>query len=91
MFIGAAAVGPLGLMQTDVILRQAARRLMARASSVVLMMDSTKFRARGGQAVCDLKSIGMVITDENISEKDTRMLKRAGVKLIVVDVAADST
>jgi len=84
MFIGAASVGPLGLMQTDVILLQAERRLMARASSVVLMVDSSKFRVAGGQVVCDLKSIGTVITDNGISEKEARLVRRAGVKLVVV-------
>lgn len=85
MFIGAAGVGPFGLMQTDVILLQAERRLMARASTVVLMVDSSKFHVTGGQAVCDLKSIGTIITDEAISDKDARMIKRAGVKLMLVD------
>src|ERR1700733_445382 len=74
MFSGAAAVGPSGLMQTDVILLQAERRLMARASRVVLMADSSKFRVSGGQVVCDLKSIGILITDEGISDKDARMV-----------------
>jgi DeoR family transcriptional regulator, ulaG and ulaABCDEF operon transcriptional repressor len=90
MFIGAAGVGPAGLMQTDVILLQAERRLMARVSSVVLMVDSSKFRVSGGQSLCDLKSIGTIITDRGICDKDVRMVKRAGIKLIVAD-AADST
>jgi DeoR family transcriptional regulator, ulaG and ulaABCDEF operon transcriptional repressor len=85
MFIGAAGVGAGGLMQTDVILLQAERRLMARAMSVVLMVDSSKFHGRGGQAVCDLKSIGTLITDRGISDRDAKMVRRAGVKLIVVD------
>ena len=82
MFIGAAGVGPGGLMQTDVILLQAERRLIARAASVVLMVDSSKFRVRGGQSVCELKSIGTIITDEDISEREARMVKRAGIELI---------
>jgi DeoR family ulaG and ulaABCDEF operon transcriptional repressor len=90
MFIGAAGVGALGLMQTDVILLQAERRLIARSSSAVLMADSSKFRAQGGKAVCDLKSICTVITDKGISDKDARMVKRAGAELIVVDAAADA-
>jgi len=88
MFIGAAGIAPHGLLQTDVILLQAERRLMARASSVVLMVDSSKFRVSGGQAVCDLRSIETVITDDGISEKDARMVKRAGVKLVVVETAS---
>jgi DeoR family ulaG and ulaABCDEF operon transcriptional repressor len=84
MFIGAAGVGVRGLMQTDVILLQAERRLMARASSVVLLVDSSKFRASEGQVVCELKSIGTIITDEGISDKDARLVRRSGVKLICV-------
>lgn len=91
MFIGAAGVGPLGLMQTDVILLQAERRLISRASSVVLLVDSSKFRALGGQAVCDLKSIGTLITDEGITEKEARMVKRAGVNLKLVNAASNPT
>jgi len=84
IFVGAAGVGPQGLMQTDVILLQAERRLMARAASVILLVDSSKFRASGGQVVCDLKSIGTIITDDGIADKDARMVKRAGVRLIAV-------
>jgi DeoR family ulaG and ulaABCDEF operon transcriptional repressor len=83
MFIGAAGVGPMGLMQTDVILLQAERRLMARATSVLLLADSSKFRVSGGQALCDLRAIDTLITDEGISEKDARMIERAGVKLVM--------
>lgn len=46
--IGAAGVGTGGLMQTDVILLQA-ERLMARASSVILLVDSSKFRQRAAK------------------------------------------
>jgi DeoR family ulaG and ulaABCDEF operon transcriptional repressor len=84
MFMGAAGVGAGGLKQTDIILLQAERRLMSRASSVVLLVDSTKFHVGGGKLLCELKSIGTLVTDEGISDKDARMVKRAGAKLIVV-------
>jgi DeoR family transcriptional regulator, ulaG and ulaABCDEF operon transcriptional repressor len=84
MFIGAAGVSPAGLLQTDVILLQAERRLMARASSVVLMVDSSKFKSQVGQALCALDDIDTVITDDGITPKDARMIKKAGVKLLVV-------
>lgn len=83
MFIGAASVGRHGLMQTDVILLQAERRLIARAEQVILLVDSSKFRAPAGQVVCALKSISIVITDDDISEADARMIKRGGPKLII--------
>jgi DeoR family ulaG and ulaABCDEF operon transcriptional repressor len=84
IFIGAASVGPSGLMQTDVILLQAERRLIARADSVVLMVDSSKFRAPAGQSVCALDAISTVITDDGITAAHARMIKRAGAKLVVV-------
>jgi DeoR family ulaG and ulaABCDEF operon transcriptional repressor len=84
IFIGAASIGPHGLMQTDVILLQAERRLIARASEVVLLADSSKFRAPAGQVVCALDAISTVITDDGITDSDARMVKRAGSKLIVV-------
>jgi DeoR family ulaG and ulaABCDEF operon transcriptional repressor len=86
MFIGAAGVSMAGPLQTDVILLQAERRLMARASSVVLMVDSGKFKSHVGQAVCALKDIDTVITDDGLAAKDAKLIKRAGVRLIVVKV-----
>jgi DeoR family ulaG and ulaABCDEF operon transcriptional repressor len=87
MFIGAAGVGPAGMLQTDVILLQAERRLMARAQTVVLMVDSSKFRATAGQPVCPLSQIGTVVTDDKVSDADVRLIKRAGSKLIVATIA----
>ncbi len=83
IFIGAASVGPPGLMQTDVILLQAERRLMARATDVVLLADSSKFRAPAGQVVCALNAISTVITDDGITDADAQMIKRAGAKLMI--------
>jgi DeoR family ulaG and ulaABCDEF operon transcriptional repressor len=88
MFIGAAGVGASGMLQTDVILLQAERRLMARAQKVVLMVDSSKFRARAGQVVCALSDISTVITDDAVSDADVRLIKRSGAKLIVAAAVA---
>jgi DeoR family ulaG and ulaABCDEF operon transcriptional repressor len=85
MFIGAAGIGPSGVLQTDVILLRAERRVMARATHVVLMVDSGKFRRTGGEVLCGLKSIGTVITDSGISEKAVRLVKRAGMELVVAE------
>jgi DeoR family ulaG and ulaABCDEF operon transcriptional repressor len=84
MFIGAAGVGREGLMQTDVILLRAERRLMARAKSLVLLADSSKFQSPSGEAVCGWDSIDTVITDDGLAAADARMVRRAGVALITV-------
>jgi DeoR family ulaG and ulaABCDEF operon transcriptional repressor len=84
MFIGAAGIGREGLLQTDVILLRAERRLIARTKSVVLLADSSKFQSPAGQAVCGLDSIDTLITDDQLKAADARMIKRAGATLITV-------
>jgi len=87
IFIGAASVGPLGLMQTDLILLQAERRLMARARQVVLLVDSTKFRDPIGEAVCPLSEVTTVITDDGIASAHAKLVERSGAKLITVSAS----
>jgi len=84
MFIGAAGVGREGLLQTDVILLRAERRLIARTKRVVLLADSSKFQSPTGQAVCGLERIDTVITDDRLTAADAKMIKRAGATLITV-------
>jgi DeoR family ulaG and ulaABCDEF operon transcriptional repressor len=85
MFLGAASVGKHGMRQTDVLLLQAERRLMARAEELVLLVDSTKFEAAAGQVVCPLDEIDVLVTDSGISAEQRRLVKSADVRLIVVD------
>lgn len=84
LFIGAAAVGPAGLMQPDVILVAAERRLIERAKQIVVLVDSSKFNAPSGHVVCPLEEIDVLITDSGISTAHRKMLDGAGVKTIVV-------
>jgi DeoR family ulaG and ulaABCDEF operon transcriptional repressor len=85
MFMGAAAVGPRGLMQADVVLIQAEQKLLARADQLIVLVDSSKFRASASFVVCDLGAIDVVITDAGITAEETAMLKAHGVEVIVAD------
>lgn len=84
LFMGAAALGPAGLMQADIILVAAERRLIDRADEIVVLVDSSKFSGPSGHVVCPLEAIDVVVTDSGISSGHRKMLDRAGVKLIVV-------
>jgi len=86
MFIGAASVGPCGLMQTDLILLQAQRRLIARTRQLILLVDSTKFASPIGEAVCPLSEVTTVITDDGIDGAHAKLVERSGAKLILVNV-----
>jgi DeoR family transcriptional regulator, ulaG and ulaABCDEF operon transcriptional repressor len=87
VFVGAASVSPLGLMQTDLILLQAERRLMARASQVILLVDSAKFRSPIGEAVCPLSESMTVITDDAISDPHAKFVEGSGARLITVSIS----
>lgn len=83
LFLGAAAVGPQGVMQADVVLVAAERRLIDRAEEVILLVDSSKFRSSSGMVVCGLDEVDTVITDSAVPEGMADAIRRAGPKLII--------
>ncbi len=85
LFMGAAAVGPQGVMQADVVLVAAERRLIDRAEEVILLVDSSKFAASSGAIVCGLDEIDVIVTDEGIGTDMRKTIERAGIRLIVAN------
>lgn len=83
LFMGAAAVGSRGIMQADVVLVAAERRLIERAEELILLVDSSKFQNSSGNVVCDLEDIDVVVTDKGIESRHVEMLETAGVKIII--------
>ncbi len=69
LFMGAAALGPQGLMQADVVLVSLERRL---------------FGSGTGYVVCDLTDIDIVITDAALNDDAHVMLVGAGIEVITV-------
>jgi len=83
LFMGAAAIGPDGLVQADFILVAAKRRLIDRAEQIIVLADSSKFGSSSGQVVCGLEEIDILITDAGVSPENAAMLEKNGVKLLV--------
>jgi DeoR family ulaG and ulaABCDEF operon transcriptional repressor len=84
LFMGAAAIGPRGLMQADVVLIQAEQKLMNKADRLIVLVDSSKFLTSATFLVCDLDEIDVVITDAGVRQSDVDMLKAHGIEVIVV-------
>lgn len=84
LFMGAAAVGPQGVMQQDVILVAAERRFIDRAETVILLVDSSKFRSSSGAIVCELDEVDVIITDQGLPSEMRAHLTSKGISLIVV-------
>jgi DeoR family ulaG and ulaABCDEF operon transcriptional repressor len=87
LFMGAAAVGPQGVMQADVILVAAERRLIDRAEQVILLVDSSKFASSSGAIVCGLDEVDVLITDAGIDPDHAVMLNKAGVEVVICPAA----
>jgi DeoR family ulaG and ulaABCDEF operon transcriptional repressor len=83
LFIGAAALGPAGLMQADFILVTGERQFIERADEIIVMVDSSKFDGPSGHVVCPLSDIDTVITDSRISKAHIAMLEKANVKVLI--------
>ena len=83
LFMGAAAIGPDGIVQADFIVVAAKRRLIDRAEQIIVLADSSKFDSSSGQVVCGLEEIDIVITDAGVTPESAAMLERNGVKLLV--------
>lgn len=85
LFMGAAAMGPRGLMQADVVLVAAERRLIDRADELIVLVDSSKFEGASGNVVCDLGAIDTLITDSGLRSEHARMIEDSGIRLIVAE------
>jgi len=83
LFMGAASIGAQGLMQADVVLVAAERRLIERADEIVVLVDASKFDGPSGNVVCTLEDIDTIITDDRIPDATALMVERAGVKLLI--------
>jgi DeoR family transcriptional regulator, ulaG and ulaABCDEF operon transcriptional repressor len=86
MFLGTAAVAHYGLMQSDIILVQAERKLFKQVDELVVLVDSSKFSASAGHVLCELSKVHTLVTDSGIDDVSAKMVEDSGVKLIVVDV-----
>lgn len=83
MFTGAAALGARGVMQSDPILVQAERRFMSCSDKLVVLVDSSKFRASANLVLCALSDVDVVITDAGATKAELSPLKAAGIEVIV--------
>jgi DeoR family ulaG and ulaABCDEF operon transcriptional repressor len=83
LFMGAASIGQQGIMQPDIVLVAAERRLLDRADQLIVLVDSSKFDAPSGNVVCGLEVVDTVVTDKGVSPGHLKMLNRAGVEVII--------
>ncbi len=88
MFIGAGALSPRGLLQTDSILVHAEQRMIARADNLIVLADSSKFSEEASLILCGLDRISALVTDDGLSDANRDMIVSAGITLHLVPADA---
>ena len=91
MFMSAISVGELGVIEGHPLVARAERKLLARARELVVLVDSSKFAARGSLVVCPLSRVARLITDSRAPAAALEMLREAGVAVDIVDIGVDAT
>jgi DeoR family ulaG and ulaABCDEF operon transcriptional repressor len=81
--MGAASVGSKGVMNSDILVVVAERRLIDRADQLILLVDHTKFQGPSGNVVCGLEEVDVVVTDSGVDDKNVATLEAAGIRVIV--------
>lgn len=89
MFMSAASVGPLGVIEGDPLIARAEAKLLDRAGELVVLADASKFAPRGALAVCPLSRVRTLVTDDAAPEAALDMLRAAGVEVLVAPVAEE--
>jgi DeoR family ulaG and ulaABCDEF operon transcriptional repressor len=89
MFMSAAAITPLGVVEADPLVARAEAKLLTRADRLIVLADSTKFEPKGSLVVCPLSRVTTLVTDDGISEAALGMLERAGVETLIAPVGKE--
>jgi DeoR family ulaG and ulaABCDEF operon transcriptional repressor len=85
MFMSCHALTPMGVIESDPLVARAEAKLLSRAERLVVLVDSSKFEARGNMVVCPLARVATVVTDAGIPRAMRDHLEAIGVELLIAD------
>jgi DeoR family transcriptional regulator, ulaG and ulaABCDEF operon transcriptional repressor len=83
-FISAAGVDAEVTNSNEAVV-EIEQAMIARAERVVLLVDESKFGARGMVRLCELAALHTVVTDVQPGAAMRRKLERAGVRVVVAE------
>lgn len=85
MFMGCQGIASHGLMEADPLIVQSELALIGQAEELIVLVDSSKFKARTSLILCSLEKVSTVVSDPGLRAEDRDMLENSGVKLIIAD------
>ena len=89
-FLGAQAITTAGMLESHPLIVRETEMLLQRADEVVVLADSGKFGARARYPMMPLSRIGTLITDDNLSDSNHKMLADAGIRVIIAPRVAEA-
>jgi DeoR family ulaG and ulaABCDEF operon transcriptional repressor len=87
MFMSCYAVSPLGIIESDPLMARAEAKLLTRTDKLIVVVDSSKFDARGNMVICPLTRVSTIVTDTGAPPKMIHHLRSIGVEVILTDPA----
>lgn len=85
-FLSVGGIGPDGVFNTDELVQDVEREMLARADRVVALADHSKLHARALCRVCDLARVHVLITDAGATAEQLDPIRAAGVEVVVAAV-----
>ena len=84
VFMGVFGIDEQGMTNTDTLLIRTERNMIERAREVCILADSGKFKQRGNLRLCGFDKVTALITDSGLDERYADMLRKTGIRVIIV-------
>jgi DeoR family transcriptional regulator, ulaG and ulaABCDEF operon transcriptional repressor len=91
LFTGCFGVNRFGVMEADPLIVQGTTRLLKRVEDVVVLADSSKLRQTSSMIVAGIDRVSVLVTDDGASEQELRLLREAGLQVLVAPVLDEDT
>lgn len=88
-FLGAQGISAEGLLESHPLMVRSIQELSRNADQIVVLADSRKFSIHARNVALPLSRVGMLITDDGISDQQAKMLEGAGVTLRIVSAGGE--
>lgn len=80
-FLGTQGLSADGLLESHPLMVRSIQELSRNADQIVVLTDSRKFSIHARNVALPLSRVGILITDDGLSDQQARMLESAGVAL----------
>jgi DeoR family transcriptional regulator, ulaG and ulaABCDEF operon transcriptional repressor len=85
MFMSCFSITPMGIIEGDPLIARAEAKLLARAETLIVIADSSKFQPRGSMAVCPLARVHTLVTDDGAPEQFLDHARSLGIKVVIAE------